>query len=93
MSEAEIRKMAQTGELEFGRVAAAILATTEAGGRFEGMAEKMSATASGTFGTLTAQAETLIAKGGFRLKSISLVSGVIPSCSLRRFFFRMSVLL
>ena len=33
MSEAEIRKMAQTGELEFGRVSAAILATTEAGGR------------------------------------------------------------
>ncbi len=32
-SEAEIRKMAQTGELEFGRVSAAILATTESGGR------------------------------------------------------------
>lgn len=62
MSEFALRKLAQTGKLAFSDVEQAIISVTAKGGQFNGMAEKMSATANGTWSTLVARFQILLAE-------------------------------
>ncbi len=61
-SEASLRQLAKNGTLSLNAVKQTLLSLTTAGGKFSGMAEKMSSTAQGSFNSLKANLDIVLAK-------------------------------